>query len=403
MYASRRQRPVGPGELSPSRTLGGERAAAMVGQIVPLLTASGTIENKLRLVAHRLSVGAGYDAVNVDVFAQASGLPSARNTFSRVPDEVVNAWQSERRRMEDEPILRHIKSTRHALIVEDPQNDERLTEAQLAVLRAAELQSAVVVPLFWEDDMIGVLSVASKRKDAFTAEDIEFLTAIATQITSVVHMATLLDELEATSDHLAQAREDAVLLLAAAAEAHDTTTGQHLRAVRDLTELLAEELSYGEEDIRALGMAAVLHDIGKIRVPVHILSTPGRLSDEQWQILIQHTGWGAEFLERNEGFELAATVARSHHEHWDGTGYPDGLSGEDIPEGAAIVAVADAFDAITSDRPYSGCQTTHDAVQEIVAFSGKQFSPTVVAALSRLHESGDLTKPNGPPATEQAA
>ncbi|MCH7697714.1 MAG: diguanylate cyclase, partial [Chloroflexi bacterium] len=267
MYASRRQRPVGAGDLSPSRTLGGDRAAAMVGQIVPLLTASGTIEDKLRLVAHRLSVGAGYDAVNMDVFAHAAGLPTARNTFSRVPDEVVDAWQAERRRMEDEPILRQIKSTRRALIVEDPQQDERLTEAQRAVLRAAELQSAVVVPLFWEDGMIGVLSVASKRKDAFTAGDIEFLTAVATQITSVVRMATLFDELQSTSEHLAQAREEAVLLLAAAAEAHDTTTGQHLRGVRGLTEALARDLSYGEESARDLGMAAVLHDIGKIRVP----------------------------------------------------------------------------------------------------------------------------------------
>ncbi len=83
--------------------------------------------------------------------------------------------------------------------------------------------------------MIGVLSVATKRKDAFTAEDIEFLTAVANQITSVVRMATLVDELQSTSDHLAQAREDAVLLLAAAAEAHDSTTGEHLRGVRGIT------------------------------------------------------------------------------------------------------------------------------------------------------------------------
>ena len=403
MYASRRQRPIGPGELSPSRTRGGERAAAMVGQIVPLLTASGTIEDKLRLVAHRLSVSEGYDAVNVDVFTHASGLPTARNTFSRVPDELVEAWQSEQRRMEDEPSLRHIKSTRRALIVEDPQNDERLTEAQLAVLRAAELCSAVVVPLFWADDMIGALSVASKRKDAFTAEDIEFLTAVATQITSVVRMTTLFDELQSTSEHLAQAREDAVLLLAAASEAHDTTTGQHLRAVRGLTEALALDLSYDEESVRELGMAAVLHDIGKIRVANHVLSTPGKLTGEQWQVLIQHTVRGAEFLENHGGFELAATVARSHHERWDGTGYPDALSGDDIPEGATIVAVADAFDAITSDRPYKDRRPIDEAVQEIRAFSGKQFSPRVVAALSRLYEKGKLAGENWLATTEQAA
>ncbi len=150
-------------------------------------------------------------------------------------------------------------------------------------------------------------------------------------------------------------------------------------------------------------MAAVLHDIGKIRVPDHVLSTPGKLTDEQWQVLKQHTVWGAEFLENHGGFELAATVARSHHERWDGTGYPDELSGDDIPEGATIVAVADAFDAITSDRPYRGRQTIDEAVQEIIAFSGEQFSPRVVAALSRLHENGDLATEDGQRTTEQAA
>ena len=404
MYASRRQRPVGTGELSPARTLGGERAAAMVGQIVPLLTGSGTIEDKLRLVAHRLSVGAGYDAVNVDVFAQASGLPSARNSFSRVPDEVVDAWQAERRRMEDEPILQHVKSTKRALIVEDPQHEERLTEAQRAVMKAAELQSAVVVPLFWEDDMMGVLSVASKRRDAFGAGDVEFLTAIATQITSVVRMATLLDELQSASAHLSQAREDAVLLLAAAAEAHDSTTGQHLRGVRGLTEALARELSYDEESARELGMAAVLHDIGKIRVQESILANTGPLDGAELDSMRKHTVWGAEFLAGHPGYELAATVARSHHERWDGIGYPDGLAGKAIPAAATIVAVADAFDAITSDRPYRASHSVDYALREVEAGSGTQFSPSVVEALVRLEQRGDLSLPaEKAPASETAA
>jgi len=252
--------------------------------------------------------------------------------------------------------------------------------------------------------MIGVLSVASKGKDAFGVGDIEFLTAVATQITSVVRMATLFDELQSTSEHLAQSREEAVLLLAAAAEAHDSTTGHHLRGVRGLTEALAQELGYDEEGTRELGMAAVLHDLGKIRVPDHVLSTPGKLSDEQWQILIQHTMWGADFLEHHEGFELAATVSRSHHEKWDGSGYPDGLSGDGIPEGATIVSVADAFDAMTGgDRSYQKGRTIDEAVKEIEAFSGKQFNPKVVAALARLHGAGSLRSRNGHETADQAA
>jgi HD-GYP domain-containing protein (c-di-GMP phosphodiesterase class II) len=133
-------------------------------------------------------------------------------------------------------------------------------------------------------------------------------------------------------------------------------------------------------------MAAVLHDIGKIRVPDAILSSTGRLSDTQWALLKQHTSWGADFLKSHGGFQLAASVARSHHERWDGAGYPDGLSSEDIPEAAAIVTVADAFDAIISDRPYREGRSVDEAVREIAEFSGKQFSPKVTQALMRLYD-----------------
>ena len=130
----------------------------------------------------------------------------------------------------------------------------------------------------------------------------------------------------------------------------------------------------------------MLHDIGKIRVPDVVLSTAGQLTDTEWELMKQHTVWGGDFLAGRPGFELAITIARSHHERWDGSGYPDGLAGEDIPKAATIVAVADAFDAMTSDRPYRAARSVAAAVREIVACSGSQFSPKVVQALVRLHK-----------------
>jgi HD-GYP domain-containing protein (c-di-GMP phosphodiesterase class II) len=103
-----------------------------------------------------------------------------------------------------------------------------------------------------------------------------------------------------------------------------------------------------------------------------------------------HTVWGAEFLSGRDGFRLAATVARSHHERWDGGGYPDGLAGEAIPLAAAIVTVADSFDAMTHDRPYRAGRGLDEAMVEIKACAGAQFSPIVVAALERLHARGSL-------------
>jgi putative nucleotidyltransferase with HDIG domain len=224
---------------------------------------------------------------------------------------------------------------------------------------------------------------------------------VANQVTAIVRMAELVEDLQAASTRLSDSQAETVMLLAAAAEAHDQTTGRHLQRVRTISEALALELGHEAEDARALGLAATLHDIGKIRVPDGLLSSPAKLSDAEWVIMRQHTIWGAEFLGEREGFELAATVARCHHERWDGEGYPFGLAGEDIPEPAAIVSVADAFDAMTSDRPYRPRRTPAWAVREVQEGAGRQFSPRVVEALVRLHERGELAA--GGEGEEQAA
>ena len=192
-------------------------------------------------------------------------------------------------------------------------------------------------------------------------------------------------ELQAAAEQARLAHADTVMMLAASAEAHDHSTGLHLRNVQALTEALARELGHSEESAGEIGLAAVLHDIGKIRVPKAILLSPDQLSPTEWAVVKQHTIWGAEFLSGRPAFELAATVARHHHERWDGQGYPEALTGDDIPEEAAIVAVADAFDAMTHDRPYRPALAIEEAVRRIVAGSGKQFSPKVVRALQRLH------------------
>jgi putative two-component system response regulator len=203
-------------------------------------------------------------------------------------------------------------------------------------------------------------------------------------------MAQLVDELQEATARLGEAQAETVMMLAAAAEAHDRETGLHLLSIRTTAEALARELGYPDTAVHDLGLAAVLHDIGKISVPDTVLSSSGSLQDDEWELMKRHTLWGAEFLSGKPGFNLAATVARSHHERWDGGGYPDGLAGDAIPEAAAIVTVADSFDAMTNNRPYRRSRPVEDAVREIVACSGTQFSPRVVDALVRLFECGDL-------------
>ena len=120
------------------------------------------------------------------------------------------------------------------------------------------------------------------------------------------------------------------------------------------------------------------------------MTSADSLGDDEWALMKHHTVWGGEFLGARPGFGLAVAVARCHHERWDGTGYPAGLVGEEIPEAAAITSVADSLDAMTNNRPYRQGRPVADAIVELQAWSGRQFSPRVVDALARLYERGAL-------------
>lgn len=389
MYASRRQRPDSPPGRTLSRTLGGDRAAKMVGEIVPLLTSAGSTEDKLRLVAHRLSVGAGYDGVHFVTNEDGKG-GLASSSFARVPREDLETWDEEHASNINHRVARILNRTRRPIVIDDLAESDLLPPATRAGLTSIGMRSCMIAPMLWEDTLLGAMSVGSKQFAAFSVRDAEFVMAVATQVTAIVQMSRVLEQLRTSSAHLREAHESTVMMLASAAEAHDRTTGRHLERVRLISEAIATELGYDESAARELGMAAILHDIGKIRVPDTVLGSSQALAEAEWVLMKQHTVWGNAFLNGQPGFELAAMVARCHHERWDGQGYPDGISGDEIPDAAQIVTVADSFDAMTNDRPYRNGRPIADAVGEIVACSGTQFSPRVVEALVRLFERGAL-------------
>jgi putative nucleotidyltransferase with HDIG domain len=390
MYAFRRQRADLSAPTAFARIHGGDRAAEIVGEIVPFLTSPGNLQEKLNLVASRVSAGAGYDGVNFALYGNTG--PSARTaSFSPDSREAAAQYDAENQPPESPgPMRELLEATRRPVIIDDISSTEFATDAQKQILASVGLLSAMVVPMIWRGVLVGSLSVASKRPAAFGPRDAQFLVAIATQVTSIVRTAALVDDLQAASDRLQEAQTETVLMLAAAAEAHDDTTGRHLKRVRGIAEALAAELGHDEKKAKEIGLAAVLHDIGKIRVPDYVLASSASLSDTEWALMKEHTVWGSEFLGSRGGFELAMQVARSHHERWDGSGYPDGLAGAKIPEAAAITSVADSLDAMISDRPYRPGRPLEDAITEIEAWSGRQFSPTVVDALLALYRRGEL-------------
>ncbi|MBV9181996.1 MAG: HD-GYP domain-containing protein, partial [Acidobacteria bacterium] len=173
--------------------------------------------------------------------------------------------------------------------------------------------------------------------------------------------------------------------LALAIEAKDQTTHAHLQRVRVYTIAIAKELNVSSEEMEALHAAALLHDIGKLAVPEHIISKPGRLTREEFEKMKIHPVVGAEILERVSFPYPVVPIVRAHHEKWDGTGYPYGLKGEAIPVGARILSAVDFFDALTSDRQYRPAKPADEVMQMLVEESGKAFDPKVVAILKRRH------------------
>jgi diguanylate cyclase (GGDEF)-like protein/putative nucleotidyltransferase with HDIG domain len=171
--------------------------------------------------------------------------------------------------------------------------------------------------------------------------------------------------------------------LALAIDARDGTTHGHLRRVQVYARELARELGLREEERRALDAAALLHDIGKLAVPEHIISKPGKLTPEEFEKMKVHPVVGAEILESVQFPYPVAPIVRAHHEKWDGTGYPYGLKGEEIPLGARILSAVDCLDALASDRQYRRAMPLEAAMRHIAAESGKSFDPRVTATLER--------------------
>lgn len=188
---------------------------------------------------------------------------------------------------------------------------------------------------------------------------------------------------------LNRAYKGTVMLLVDVVEHEDGYTAHHSRSVVDLVQAVAEEINIDPNRRQELEFAALLHDVGKISIPKEILNKPAALTADEYELMKTHPIEGQFILDRVGGLlGRAGEIVRSCHERWDGTGYPDGLAGDEIPLEARIVFTCDAYNAMTTDRPYRAALATEEALAELIAHAGTQFDPDIVAALVKVVEQG---------------
>jgi HD-GYP domain-containing protein (c-di-GMP phosphodiesterase class II) len=231
--------------------------------------------------------------------------------------------------------------------------------------------TGTTLPAWWEGEVQGALSADPPTGRGFDAHDLDVLEELAGTAGAALRHA------ERRNGALSAIRAG-VRDLVARIDAHDGYTAGHSSEVVGWSCALGERLKLSLPDMLELELGALLHDLGKVRVPDEILRKPGPLDPAERELVNRHTVWGAELLERVPGLEPVATIVRFHHERWDGTGYPDGLAQDRIPVASRIVAVSDAYQAMTSTRPYSAALPPAAAASELRAGAGTQFDPALV-------------------------
>jgi HD-GYP domain-containing protein (c-di-GMP phosphodiesterase class II) len=235
-------------------------------------------------------------------------------------------------------------------------------------------ERAALAPIVVDGGVAGVLAVAVCDEHARLDESqLEILCELSGMAAAALEHAGPRD-----GAHMAVAGH--VAALAAAMDLRDRRTAEHSEDVVGLARLVGQMLQLDAAAMIELEFAARLHDVGKIRVPDSVLNKPGPLDAEERAIMRCHSAWGAETLSSVAGLEVVATIVRFHHERWDGRGYPDGLRGARIPLASRIIAVCDAFGAMTCDRPYRPSVDACEAVAELRMGAGTQFDPAVVDA-----------------------
>ena len=279
------------------------------------------------------------------------------------------------------------RAAQHSRIVHVPnlQTDPQ-TLAHSPSLAQEGFISYFAAPLVALGKVNGVLEVFHRSSLDPDTEWLSFLEALASQAAIAIENTTLFDDLQRTNAELSAAYDSTIEGWSHALDLRDRETEGHTRRVTELTLELARGFDFCESDLVHIRRGALLHDIGKMGVPDSILLKEGKLSDQEWEVMRRHPGYAHEMLQPISYLRSALDIPYCHHEKWDGSGYPRGLKGKEIPLTARIFAVVDVWDALTSDRPYRPAWSTERTMALIRGGAGSHFDPQVVEVFAALME-----------------
>jgi polar amino acid transport system substrate-binding protein len=244
-----------------------------------------------------------------------------------------------------------------------------------------KMKHSILSPLKIDDKVYGVLSldIPAESTESFTDIDVQLVDYFS-KIISAFYQVKKYIKLQGIF------LKNIVLALVNALEAYDIYTRGHSERVALYATQIAEKMGLDKETIRKIYWASLVHDIGKLNIPPEILNKPSKLTKEEYEIIKQHPIKGYQILKELEGLSNIAEIVKYHHERWDGKGYPEGLKGEEIPLEARIIAVADSYDAMTTERPYRKALTKEEAIKELLKNAGTQFDPKVVEVFVQILE-----------------
>lgn len=279
-------------------------------------------------------------------------------------------------------IVQQVIETGVPVLTTNAAEDPRFERTESVVYH--NLRSIMCVPLVSQRGVIGAIYADHRNyANQFNHTKLETLTRFANQAAIALQNAAVYEELE-------EAYESTLVGWAKALELRDENTEGHTQRVTALTLIMAQALGIEGDDLVAIQRGAILHDIGKMAIPDNILLKPGKLTEEERQVMEQHPALAMQMIDKIAFLEGASEIPCAHHEKWDGSGYPRGLSGEEIPVSARIFAVVDVWDALTSDRPYRAALPRDEVVEYLRTQSGTHFDPEILAVFLSLVEEGKI-------------